>query len=433
MRRKGLMCWLKGLGGIGEFLFFLGVLSLPALAQISIVREGRPMTKIVLGEKATDVEKHAADELQKYVREISGAKLNLIRENKIGLSRNRSFIIIGTPASSRLINSWKEMLKISEIKYDGFVIKEMHYRNNRFLVFASSEPRGTLYAVYDFLENELGVGFFWQEDRIPHRKNISVREQLERQSSPYFKYREYLQGCALTYSWMKYWDFEKWKKEIDWAAKHKFNMLWYPGGGSIVVKRVYKRLGVDLGKPTQEEIEKSRLARQIINYARSIGMKVVGGGFSGRVKEVLKKVYPGAKYMGIRWLNLPPRLYLDPSDPLFEKIGQYFIEEYTKEYGTDHFYDVGAYGEVNPGASREEKTKLQVNFARAVSSYIRKADPKGIWHMSGWTFQNSRFWTPESIRLFLAAIPDDMYLVNDVYADTRPKYKELNYFWGKNW
>ncbi|MDY7011223.1 MAG: alpha-N-acetylglucosaminidase TIM-barrel domain-containing protein, partial [Planctomycetota bacterium] len=357
-----------------------------ASADVAIVKQGKPLAKIVLGHKATGVEKHAAVELQKYIKQISGAALEIAGEDAAGAKG--TFVLIGTPESSKLVSRLSDGLDIKSVKYDGFVIKEVAHGGASYLVLASPEARGCLYAVYDLLESALGVGFFWAGDRVPQAADVSITAAAQKVSSPYFEYREYLQGCAVQYSWVTYWDFRQWKKEIDWAAKHKFNILWYPSAGMLIEKRVYKRLGVDLGATTDGDRREADFIRQIINYARALGMKVVGPGFTGSVKAELKKVYPDAKYIEIQWLDLPPRLNLYPTDPLFKQLGQYLIEEYTREYGTDHLYDVGAYDETSPGKTRQEKQAIKVHFAKAVCEYIRTADPEGIWHMSGWTFQD---------------------------------------------
>lgn len=44
-----------------------------AISEVSIVENGEPKVTIVIGEKATDLEKYAAEEFVKYIKEMTGA------------------------------------------------------------------------------------------------------------------------------------------------------------------------------------------------------------------------------------------------------------------------------------------------------------------------------------------------------------------------
>lgn len=57
------------------------LLGLPSLvSSIVITEKGKPKATVVIGENVTEIEKHAAVELVKYVKELSGAELEIISQ-----------------------------------------------------------------------------------------------------------------------------------------------------------------------------------------------------------------------------------------------------------------------------------------------------------------------------------------------------------------
>ena len=61
----------------------------------------------------------------------------------------------------------------------------------RNLVLTGGRPRGTLYAVYEFLENTLGVRWYtpWAE-KVPRIENCEI-PSLDRRVRPYFRFRSH--------------------------------------------------------------------------------------------------------------------------------------------------------------------------------------------------------------------------------------------------
>jgi hypothetical protein len=77
-------------------------------------------------------------------------------------------------------------LKWSTVKGDGIIIKTMG--NN--LILSGDRPRGTLYAVYTFLEDYLGVRW-WSPDAsyVPNKPNLKIKD-IDIVYKPPFFYRE---------------------------------------------------------------------------------------------------------------------------------------------------------------------------------------------------------------------------------------------------
>lgn len=110
---------------------------------------------IVISSQATPRERFAAEELQKYIEKIIGTKLSVVDDAH---SFNEQQIIIGGPARNRAA---REL--IGEEEFDTLVpgpegILIQSVGENRLLIAGSegSCERGTIYAVYEFLERYLG-------------------------------------------------------------------------------------------------------------------------------------------------------------------------------------------------------------------------------------------------------------------------------------
>ncbi len=122
-----------------------------------ITQNGCPNAVIVLSEKATELEKYAAEELQTHIKKVSNADIPIVTEKTEGTS-----IVIGTPDSVPELTrqfpediTWLSTLRENGRKWaeDGFAVREA---DNTVYIFGIT-PRGMLNGVYDFIEENLGV------------------------------------------------------------------------------------------------------------------------------------------------------------------------------------------------------------------------------------------------------------------------------------
>jgi len=103
---------------------------------------------IVVDEGATPSEKYAAEELQEFFGQASGVKLPIVHK----IDRPNRHIFIGP----------SEMLQASNVGFDVDDFGEEDLRiviRDGNIAIAGGRPRGTLYGVYTFLEDYLGVRF----------------------------------------------------------------------------------------------------------------------------------------------------------------------------------------------------------------------------------------------------------------------------------
>jgi hypothetical protein len=155
------------------FLFSLGQLSGAILAE-----NGTARTVIVIDPAATAPEALAARELASYLQQITGATFE-IRTNTTAPSHA---IVIGQGNAAKAL-----FRDVPFDKLDGeeWVIRTRGER----LLLAGGRPRGTLYAVSRFLQDQCGVRWWtpWAS-RIPKQPVLRV-PHLEIRAKPAFEYR----------------------------------------------------------------------------------------------------------------------------------------------------------------------------------------------------------------------------------------------------
>ena len=163
----------------------------PAAGSFPITRAGAPASVIVLGEQATWVERHGAEELAEYVRQMSGATLPILTEGAAA-EKEANRILIGRPPTHKtiegLVRAGKVALSADYPGLDGFVIKSLSDRRGGCLVLGGSVDHATLYAVYELLERFGNVGFNRYAERVPRLPTFEV-PAVDMTERPRFRYR----------------------------------------------------------------------------------------------------------------------------------------------------------------------------------------------------------------------------------------------------
>jgi len=77
-------------------------------APFTVVQEGQPQATIVLGQQSTDLEQHAAEELVKYVEQMTGGTLPIVQTapanlEEAGIAAGRPLIVLGRAETNQLI------------------------------------------------------------------------------------------------------------------------------------------------------------------------------------------------------------------------------------------------------------------------------------------------------------------------------------------
>ncbi len=171
---------------------------------------------ILMKSNATEVERFAAEELQNYLKKITGEQIPIVSESSGDIP-----LLIVKNADDSLKDSLGE---------DGYVLRS----NSGNLLLSGGSDRGTLYAVYDFLER-LGCRWYYYdpEDEVIPRRPLSevlelMRDKLNVEEKPDYsvrmlQYLVYDLGPAGTY--VSETVMAGMPRLVDWLAKNRLNIF----------------------------------------------------------------------------------------------------------------------------------------------------------------------------------------------------------------
>ncbi len=159
----------------------LVLIGLPAFAGVTLVKSGRPIAAIVIPADATRIERHAAEELRDHLEMASGARLPIVDQAPAGAR-----VLIGRAAAAAGVAAQGLELEQYRIRTAGDALcLTGRDRGDDPLDLGAVQP-GTLFAVYDLLDRELGVRWLWPGEFgtcVPRRTSISITD-LDRTGGP---------------------------------------------------------------------------------------------------------------------------------------------------------------------------------------------------------------------------------------------------------
>ena len=154
-------------------------------ADMPLAKAGVAQCVLTVATDASAPERHAAEELQTYLQAITGAVFTTVPPAEVG---HRSAIAIG-PGATRILAPEVDLAQAA-LGDDGIVMKTIG--NHLVLTGGPGARRGTLYAVYTFLEDVCGVRWWTQDaETVPRRTSLAV-PPLDVTYVPPFRYRETL-------------------------------------------------------------------------------------------------------------------------------------------------------------------------------------------------------------------------------------------------
>lgn len=149
--------------------FWLGG-SLNSQADVTLADQGQSQYRIVVSASAIPSERYAAEELQRHLEKMSGAKLAIVTDAEKPGSRE---ILLGDNAH---LAKLRPKIDFAKLGPDGFVLR---VDGNR-LIIAGGRPRGTLNGVYTLLEEKLGVRWFTPDvESVPKLDRVKLAKLNE--------------------------------------------------------------------------------------------------------------------------------------------------------------------------------------------------------------------------------------------------------------
>lgn len=182
-------------------LALLSSLSTVFIHGATLFDNGHTTYSIVISELASLSEQTAAKELQYYLNQISGAAFGITNVTNSNLG-NQIYIGYNSTVAQLTGNP------VPNQNDESFTYQSI---GDDIIIYGGSQ-RGTMYGVFSFLENELGVRWYTAEyTRIPKKKSWTFKS-LNHKESPFIQHR--------------YTMYYRCGDDKTWAAHNKNNFCW---------------------------------------------------------------------------------------------------------------------------------------------------------------------------------------------------------------
>jgi hypothetical protein len=179
---------------------------------VQLAADGKTDYEIVLADEPAVQVRAAADELAEFLQQVTGAEFPIVKASS---AQSEYQIFVGRSDALAGLNlpiDW------SSLGPEGFVIQTM----GKNLIIAGGPRRGSINAVYTFLEDVIGCRWYTPKfSVIPSKKVLSI-DPLDIRKVPDFDSRQ-------TWRYMS----PHGTADADWLARQRLNMLhpgerWYP-------------------------------------------------------------------------------------------------------------------------------------------------------------------------------------------------------------
>ena len=309
-----------------------------------------------------------------------------------------------------------------------------------------------------FLKNYCNVSVSWYANntvKVP--QNLPVLKEVVYNDAR-VKNRFFLNYCTFGYT-MPWWKWKDWERFIDWMALNGVNLPLAITGQEKIWLNVWKKFGLNEdeirsfftgpaylpwhrmanidhweGPLPMSWIEgQADLQKKILERERGFNMKPVLPAFAGHVPKALLRQFPTAKITSLgEWGDFSEQYqsyFLDSFDPLFGQIQAEFLNEQTKEFGTDHIYGTDPFNEVTPPSWEPE---YLANVSKHIYESLTQTDKEAQWLQMGWIFYYMQDkWTNERIKAYLQAVPQDKMILLDYFCDNTEVWKRTESFYGQ--
>jgi hypothetical protein len=179
------------------------VLALPgkSVSAVNLVQDGKPTAYIIIPSMSPDCVVYAATELQYHVERSTGATLKIIKEGSLIPSGNHVYLG-GCTATEKL------HIDPSQLPNDSYIIETAG--NDLYIAgkdgtgdpLRENTATGTLFGVYDLLENNMGVKWLWPGklgEVIPAARNISIAPE-NKTDKPLLLFKSWRNGSSTGYT-----------------------------------------------------------------------------------------------------------------------------------------------------------------------------------------------------------------------------------------
>lgn len=393
---------------------------------MQITHQGLSRSVIVIGQGATWLERHTAEELRDYIRKISGAALLIVAEQDlIGLKGGR--ILIGRPATHGMIRHFDELHHLLPPQDDGQNDCIALISRGDTLLISGSNDRSVHYAACHLLQMQFGVGFYFDGDTYEHQRDMAVPDMtlIERSA---FRFRHTVGQWV--YNFGAFLNAEERRAEMDMYARNKINSYRFYNWNTYVRKRTFQKLGVETEPITAADIERMEVVREMDDYARRLGIETMVPLVSLETSLAFREKYPDARYFGSEWVkddNAAPETVpcLYPDDPMYRVWIKTFVETWIETFGPSRHFACCPPSENHISTTVEDFININIIYAKHTADALHEVLPDAVFFMDGWGVRANTppsIWTmPGVMERFVDALPEDV-----VFLDLWPNRKETD-------
>ena len=193
-----------------------------------LAQGGKAQAVIVVGKESDPFYRWVAGELQRYLRDLTGAELPIMTHDEV--PADKPLLIVGGPNANPLSATAgeKKLADFAGLKPEGFIVQTVSLAGHPAVLIGGNDEASTMYAAYQFLEG-LGLAFQITGDILPQQRPDLKLPADSVRMEPDIKHR----GLHMRHFVMPWMGLDDFRTMIDQMAKLKMNYLefyWYLGG-----------------------------------------------------------------------------------------------------------------------------------------------------------------------------------------------------------
>jgi len=396
----------------------------------------------------------AAEEFQKFYREVTGRQLEIVTRS----DKTADLVVVGPDSVNGFCRAAVEDKVIPPLGVgadtDAYRIRSAEKDGRHYLFLAGGNGRSTLYAVYDFFERQAGCRYFWDGDIVPKQAEITMGG-LDVRESPRFAYRglRYFAHRSLDRFQAEHWGPKQWEQEIDWILKKRLNLFMLRIGMDDVYQKAFPDVvpyPPDDG-PLPEAVARSyddrtsawplryrgELRKHILHYARDRGLLhpedtgTMTHWYSRTPHAFLEKVKPGFTPQATKGYAEKTGLVWDIRDDA--NIDNYWklTQAHVDHYGSPQMFHTIGLAERNVFTNRADNLEMKLYAYRRIIAKLRQHYPTAPMLIASWDFYHPG-WKDEEVRALLGLLDPENTLIFDYTSDLPVWHSQVPDFrgWG---
>lgn len=385
----------------------------------------------------------AAEEFCNYYEKITGYR------PERGYDEESDLVVVGGEA----IDSYAGTLYEKDIaRCEGFedgkdcvYVRSLKSGDRNVLLLRGGTPRANLYAVYAYFEI-LGAAWFWDGDVLPTLKREEICDKsVYKFENPRFLYRgtRYFAHRSLKRFQAEFWNYEDWKREIDYLLKIRCNLFMLRIGLDDLFQKAFPESVSYPDEKTKDEYDyrygdyawvsegyNDRRPFWSLQYRGELRKKVLSYAFDRGL------IHPEDIGTITHWYSPTPRDFIENEKPeFFDEVGprdesgkvwdirkqsQFdnyikLTETHIKEYGRAEMFHTIGFAERMFTDDREENFLMKKRVYDKFIGYVAEKYPDAPVLIASWDLWLT--FTPEEVVRLLGGFDKKRVILLDYTSD----------------